>query len=119
MHPTQKNTKKSVASLKEKLKNKLSAGEDAIFDSHLMILEDMALVHDIENLIKSELKSAEFAVYEASEKYVKVLEELSDPYLRERAADVRDVRSRVLENFHVSEEKALDENIYLNILRTH
>ena len=71
----------------------------------------MALVHDIENLIKSELKSAEFAVYEASEKYVKVLEELSDPYLRERAADVRDVRSRVLENFHVSEEKALDENI--------
>lgn len=110
-HSVLENTKKSVASLKEKLKNKLSAGEDAIFDSHLMILEDMALVHDIENLIKSELKSAEFAVYEASEKYVKVLEELSDPYLRERAADVRDVRSRVLENFHVSEEKALDENI--------
>ncbi len=104
-------TKQSVCELKEKLSGRLSSGEAAIFDSHLMILEDMALVNDIEKAICKELKAAEFAIYEASEKYVKVLEDISDPYLRERAADVRDVRSRVLENFHANEGKSLADNI--------
>ena len=104
-------TKKSVNELKERLKDKLASSEADIFDSHLMILEDMTLISDIENLIKNDLKSAEFAVFEASERYVKVLEEISDPYLRERAADVRDVRSRVLEHFHENEGKSLADNI--------
>lgn len=104
-------TKKSVRELKERLKDKLSSGEAEIFDTHLMILEDMMLVNDIEKLIQKDLKCAEFAVFEASEHYVKVLEEISDPYLRERAADVRDVRSRVLEHFHEDEGKSLQTNI--------
>ena len=104
-------TKKSVNELKERLKDKLASSEADIFDSHLMILEDMMLINDIENLIKNDLKCAEFAVFEASERYVKVLEEISDPYLRERAADVRDVRSRVLEHFHENEGKSLADNI--------
>lgn len=104
-------TKKSVRELKERLKDKLSSGEAEIFDTHLMILEDMMLVNDIEKLIQKDLKCAEFAVFEASEHYVKVLEEISDPYLRERAADVRDVRSRVLEHFHEDEGKSLKTNI--------
>ena len=104
-------TKKSVNELKERLKDKLASSEADIFDSHLMILEDMMLINDIENLIKNDLKCAEFAVFEASERYVKVLEEISDPYLRERAADVRDVRSRVLEHFHENEGKSLTDNI--------
>lgn len=104
-------TKNSVRSLKDKLKDKLASSDAEIFDTHLMILEDMALVNDIERLIKSQLKSAESAIYEASEHYVKVLEEISDPYLRERAADVRDVRSRVLEKFHQNEGNSLDNKI--------
>ena len=104
-------TKKSVSGLKERLKDKLASSEADIFDAHLMILEDMMLINDIENLIKNELKCAEFAVFEASERYVKVLEEISDPYLRERASDVRDVRSRVLEHFHENEGKSLADNI--------
>ena len=45
-------TKQSVRELKEKLSGRLSSGEAAIFDSHLMILEDMALVNDIEKARK-------------------------------------------------------------------
>lgn len=117
-HSVLENTKNSVRELKEKLQNRLSGSEAAIFDSHLMILEDMALIKDIERLISTQLKAAESAVFEASERYVKVLEELSDPYLRERAADVRDVRSRVLEHFHENEENSgndtpLDRRIVL------
>ncbi|MBR2723768.1 MAG: phosphoenolpyruvate--protein phosphotransferase [Lentisphaeria bacterium] len=104
-------TKNSLRELKDRLKDKLSSGDAEIFDTHLMILEDMMLVNDIENLIRKDLKCAELAVYEASERYVKALEEISDPYLRERAADVRDVRSRVLEHFHKNEGKSLADNI--------
>lgn len=111
-HHVLRETKNSVRELKERLKDKLSSGEAAVFDSHLMILEDMMLINDVENIIKKNLKGAECAVFEASERYVKVLEELSDPYLRERAADVRDVRSRVLEHFHTDESSSLEENIF-------
>lgn len=111
-HHVLSETKNSVRELKERLKDKLSSGEAAVFDSHLMILEDMMLINDVENIIKKNLKGAECAVFEASERYVKVLEELSDPYLRERAADVRDVRSRVLEHFHTDESSSLEENIF-------
>ena len=104
-------TKQSVRDLRDKLKDKLASSEAEIFDTHLMILEDMSLINDIERLIKSQLKAAEFAIYEASEHYVKVLEEISDPYLRERAADVRDVRSRVLENFHQNEGNTLENRM--------
>ena len=48
-------TKQSVRDLKDKLKDKLASSEAEIFDTHLMILEDMALVNDIERLIKSRL----------------------------------------------------------------
>ena len=110
-HEAVKKTKSSINQLKERLQDKLTTSDEAIFDTHLMILEDMALITDIENLINKEHKAAESAIFEASEHYVKVLEEIADPYLRERAADVRDVRSRVLENFHVNEGDSLEKNI--------
>ena len=110
-HEAVKKTKSSINQLKERLQDKLTTSDEAIFDTHLMILEDMALITDIENLINKEHKAAESAIFEASEHYVKVLEEIADPYLRERAADVRDVRSRVLENFHVNEGNSLEKNI--------
>ena len=110
-HSVLENTKDSVRELKEKLQGKLSGTEADIFDSHLMILEDMSLVKDIERLISTKFKSAESAVYEASERYAKILEELSDPYLRERAADVRDVRARVLEHFNKNSKDSLSEKL--------
>lgn len=110
-HSVLENTKKSLRQLKIKLEDKLASAEAAIFDSHLMILEDTLLINDIEKLIREKLKSAESAISEASGRYIKILEDISDPYLRERAADVRDVRSRVLENFHRNEGNSLADNI--------
>lgn len=83
---------------------KTKAGEtfgeekEAIFEGHIMLLEDEELEQDIIALIKDDLSSADAAVYSVIETQAKALEELDDEYLKERATDVRDIGKRLLRN---------------------
>lgn len=63
-----------------------------------MLLEDEELEQEIIALIKDELASADAAAYTIIEGQAKALEELDDEYLKERAADVRDIGKRLLQN---------------------
>ena len=69
-----------------------------IFDGHIMLLEDEELEDDITTCIKSNNCTAEFAINKVVEENATMLSELDDPYLRERAADFRDIGSRLLKN---------------------
>ncbi|KEY60244.1 phosphoenolpyruvate-protein phosphotransferase PtsI [Serratia sp. DD3] len=83
---------------------KTKAGEtfgeekEAIFEGHIMLLEDEELEQEIIALIKDNLASADAAAYNVIEGQAKALEELDDEYLKERAADVRDIGKRLLRN---------------------
>lgn len=66
-----------------------------IFDAHRMMLQDRKLVGDALSRIRAQRINAEWAWHEACRKVEKVLSELPDPYLRERAHDVQDVHDRV------------------------
>lgn len=83
---------------------KTKAGEtfgeekEAIFEGHIMLLEDEELEQEIIALIKDDLASADAAAYTVIEGQAKALEELDDEYLKERAADVRDIGKRLLRN---------------------
>ncbi|CAI1513324.1 Phosphoenolpyruvate-protein phosphotransferase [Serratia quinivorans] len=83
---------------------KTKAGEtfgeekEAIFEGHIMLLEDEELEQEIIALIKDDLASADAAAYTIIEGQAKALEELDDEYLKERAADVRDIGKRLLQN---------------------
>ncbi|ATM86809.1 phosphoenolpyruvate-protein phosphotransferase [Yersinia frederiksenii] len=83
-----------------KTKAEASLGEEkaAIFEGHIMLLEDEELEQEIIALIKDELASADAAAYSVIEGQAKALEELDDEYLKERAADVRDIGKRLLKN---------------------
>jgi phosphotransferase system enzyme I (PtsI) len=70
----------------------------AIFEGHIMLLEDEELEQEIIALIKDDLASADAAAYTVIEGQAKALEELDDEYLKERAADVRDIGKRLLRN---------------------
>ncbi|MEI6895917.1 MAG: phosphoenolpyruvate-protein phosphotransferase PtsI [Psychromonas sp.] len=72
--------------------------KEAIFEGHIMLLEDEELEEDIISYIKKHNCSADFAVHHIIEENVKMLEELEDPYLRERATDFRDIGNRLLKN---------------------
>lgn len=75
---------------------KLGAEKAAIFEGHLLILEDPDLIETVEGRIQEESANAEFALYETAQSFIEMLSQLDDETLRERAADVRDVSGRVL-----------------------
>ena len=83
---------------------KTKAGEtfgeekEAIFEGHIMLLEDEELEQEIIALIKDEHATADAAAYSVIETQATALEELDDEYLKERAADVRDIGKRLLRN---------------------
>ena len=72
--------------------------KEAIFEGHLMLLEDEELEDDISNYIKQNKCTADFAINTIVEDTATMLQELEDPYLRERAADFRDIGRRLLKN---------------------
>ena len=87
----------------------------AIFEGHIMLLEDEELEQEIIDLIKKEHASADAAANSVIDGQAKALEELDDEYLKERAADVRDIGKRLLQNIlglHIVDLSAIqDESI--------
>ncbi|HDG7855550.1 TPA: phosphoenolpyruvate-protein phosphotransferase PtsI [Klebsiella quasipneumoniae] len=83
---------------------KTKAGEtfgeekEAIFEGHIMLLEDEELEQEIIALIKDKHITADAAANEVIDGQATALEELDDEYLKERAADVRDIGKRLLRN---------------------
>ncbi|MEH3227132.1 phosphoenolpyruvate-protein phosphotransferase PtsI [Klebsiella pneumoniae] len=83
---------------------KTKAGEtfgeekEAIFEGHIMLLEDEELEQEIIALIKDKHMTADAAANEVFDGQATALEELDDEYLKERAADVRDIGKRLLRN---------------------
>ncbi len=93
-----KETEIQLASLRDELKTRLHEKEAGIFDAHLLLCADRAILNDVKKLIENEKCCAEYAVYVVSEKYFEVLKNLQDAYLSERAGDIRDVASRIISN---------------------
>ena len=87
----------------------------AIFEGHIMLLEDEELEQEIIDLIKKDHATADAAAYSVIDGQAKALEELDDEYLKERAADVRDIGKRLLQNIlglHIVDLSAIqDESI--------
>lgn len=84
--------------IKNKVKQALDTKQEAIFEGHIVLLEDIELEQDITTLIQEELFSADAAVYSVIENQAKALEKLEDKYLKERAIDIRDIGTRLLKN---------------------
>jgi phosphotransferase system enzyme I (PtsI) len=68
----------------------------AIFQAHVMMLEDPELLDTVQAAIEEQCVNAEAALSDAAEMYAQMLESLDDEYLSARAADVRDAATRVL-----------------------
>jgi phosphotransferase system enzyme I (PtsP) len=95
-----------IHNLKQRMISLISKEEGALFDVHRLILEDPTLIEQIENKILKEGYVAEYAVSNVFEKHLNSFTQIEDEYLRERAADVKDVAQRVLENLSgMKEEK--------------
>lgn len=104
-------TKKNIEDLGNELKKKLEGSQAAIFDAHLMMIGDKSLLKEAEKGIRENLKNAAWSYVDAAEKYASVMEAMPDPYLSERASDIRDVAKRFLANFYHTEEAAISDRV--------
>ncbi|OQP34635.1 phosphoenolpyruvate-protein phosphotransferase PtsI [Pantoea latae] len=104
-----------LEAIKVKAGETLGEEKAAIFEGHIMLLEDEELEQEIIDLIKKDHASADAAAYSVIDGQAKALEELDDEYLKERAADVRDIGKRLLQNIlglHIVDLSAIqDESI--------
>ena len=87
-----------LETIKTKAGETFGEEKEAIFEGHIMLLEDEELEQEIIALIKDDHATADAAAYSVIEGQAKALEELDDEYLKERAADVRDIGKRLLRN---------------------
>ena len=85
-----------VSQLRDQVEARLGKEEAAIFDAHLLILEDEALLGAAYQRIEQKLMNAERALWEAAEEFAQILAGLSDSYFQARAADIHDIRTRVI-----------------------
>ncbi|HHU7834207.1 TPA: phosphoenolpyruvate-protein phosphotransferase PtsI [Escherichia coli] len=87
-----------LKTIKTKAGETFGEEKEAIFEGHIMLLEDEELEQEIIALIKDKHMTADAAAHEVIEGQASALEELDDEYLKERAADVRDIGKRLLRN---------------------
>jgi phosphotransferase system enzyme I (PtsP) len=87
-----------ISVVKNRMQELISKEENAIFDVYRLILEDPAIIQQIEEQIVEEGNVAEYAVKVVFEQYLKSIANIDDDYLRERTTDVKDAAQRLLEN---------------------
>src|SRR4051794_4317370 len=91
-------TRHQILEVQRKVSEGMGAQEGSIFDAHLLVLEDRTLLDEVVRVIQEEKVNAEYAFHTVAERYATTLAAIEDDYLRERATDMRDVTSRVLNN---------------------
>ncbi len=89
-------SKSELSKIREQAAKSLGEDKAQIFDAHLLVLNDPELVGPIEESIKSTKTNAEAALQETTDMFITMFESMDNEYMRERAADIRDVRKRVL-----------------------
>ena len=94
----QKKSKLQLISIRDKVKEKMGEDKAAIFDGHIMLLEDDDLMDEVKDKIKAEKMAASKALDEGVNEYCEMISQLDDAYLREREADLKDVGKRWLKN---------------------
>jgi len=100
------------------LKN-MGETEASIFEAHLMILEDPEMVEQVEKKIEENKVNAEWALKEISEMFISMFEAMDNEYMKERAADIKDVTSRLMKKLLNIEEVNFSELVNEVIIVAH
>ncbi|MEH7747392.1 phosphoenolpyruvate--protein phosphotransferase [Neobacillus drentensis] len=89
-------SKTELEAIRDRAKVDLGADKAAIFEAHLLVLSDPELNSPIEDKIQSDKVNAESALKESADMFIMMFEQMDNEYMKERAADIRDVTKRVL-----------------------
>ena len=99
---------KQLQGLYDKALREVGEANAAIFEVHQMMMEDDGYNESVENIIRSQGVNAEYAVATTGDNYAQMFSAMDDDYMRERAADVRDISERLLTILNGEETGAVD-----------
>jgi len=109
-------SKSELEAIRDRAKIDLGADKAAIFEAHLLVLSDPELNAPIEDKIKSENVNAETALKETADMFIMMFEQMDNEYMKERAADIRDVTKRVLSHLlgvHIVNPSMIAEEVII------
>ena len=91
-------SKEQLEAIKEKTANEIGEHEAQVFEAHLMLLDDVEFTAQMEMTIENDQLNAMKAVQNVTDTFVMIFDSMDDPYMRERAADIKDVSKRIIAN---------------------
>lgn len=106
LHAAMEQARAEVQALKQRTLEQLGEEKAEIFEAHLLVLNDPELIGPVVEQIRNDRVNAEFALQEVAATFITMFENMKSAYLRERAADMRDVTKRVLA--HLLKVKIVD-----------
>ncbi len=109
-------TTEDLKKIKVKAAQNLSEEEAAVFDAHINMANDPELLSQVVDKIKSESVNAAYAFDEVSNMFVMMFESMDNEYFRERAADIKDIKKRILAHLlgvKVNDPSTIDEQVII------
>ncbi|UMT76587.1 phosphoenolpyruvate--protein phosphotransferase [Staphylococcus roterodami] len=109
-------SKVELTKIRNNAEVQLGADKAAIFDAHLLVLDDPELIQPIQDKIKNENANAATALTDVTTQFVTIFESMDNEYMKERAADIRDVSKRVLSNIlgvELPNPSMIDESVVI------
>ncbi|ELC8443637.1 phosphoenolpyruvate--protein phosphotransferase [Clostridium perfringens] len=91
-------SKEQLEAIKEKTAKEIGEHEAQVFEAHLMLLDDVEFTGQMEMTIENDQLNAMKAVQNVTDTFVMIFDSMDDPYMRERAADIKDVSKRIIAN---------------------
>ena len=96
--------------LYDKALKEVGEANAAIFEIHQMMLDDDDYNESVENIIRTQMVNAEYAVAATADNFAQMFASMDDDYMKERAADVKDISERLLAILHGTDSNKVDTN---------
>jgi len=107
-------SEKELKVIREKTAETMDEEHAMIFDAHIQILRDPEIASQVKEMVEQNKVNAVYALYEVTEMFANIFASMDDEYMKERAADVRDVRTRVASHMlgvKMSDPTLIDEEV--------
>jgi phosphotransferase system enzyme I (PtsI) len=112
-------TRVQILEMQQKIAEAIGAKDAAIFDAHLLVVEDRTLIDEVLRRLEAERCNVEWVFQEVASNYAETLSKIDDPYLRERAIDMQDVTRRIVRNLQGKAPKPVFSTAEPHILVAH
>lgn len=112
-------TRHEIAEIRNQVAERLGEEEAQIFDAHLMVLEDPALIDETISSVKGAKKNVEYAFQRTSQKYIDAFQRIDDEFIKERMSDIKDVSRRILFNLAGEKLESLESVDKMQIVVAH